>query len=65
MTMLGRSRRHLRRYREIAGILARHGFGWIVDMFGITEVHSRHKHLPREQAAPVHLREMLEEEYVY
>lgn len=59
--MLGRSRRHFRRYKEIAGILARHGFGWIIDRIGIQEPGEHKKGLPREETAPVHLRKMLEE----
>lgn len=59
--MLGKSRRHFRRYREIAAVLARHGFGLLIDRIGLSEPAGHHKGLPREQAAPVHLRESLEE----
>jgi ubiquinone biosynthesis protein len=59
--MLGKSRRHFRRYREIAGVLARHGFGLLVDKIGVADTVGHHRGLPAEQAAPVHLRESLEE----
>jgi ubiquinone biosynthesis protein len=58
---LGKSRRHLRRYSEIAAIMARHGLGWALDRFGLAQRIGHHPGVPRTEAAPVHLREMLEE----
>ena len=63
--ILATGRRHLRRYREIAGVLARHGWGWMLERAGIYG-HSAHHpgaHAPGEHLAPgpTHLREVLEE----
>lgn len=59
--MLKRSRRHLRRYREIAGVLAKHGLGWMLGSVGISEHLRRHPEVTRAETAPVHLRQILEE----
>lgn len=59
--MLGRSRRHFRRYTEIAAVLAKHGLGWVLDRVGLAEYVGHHPGVDRIEAASVHLREMLEE----
>lgn len=59
--ILERSKRHLRRYREIARVLAKHGWGWTLSRLGIAEHLGRHAKLTREEDAPAHAREMLEE----
>lgn len=59
--ILGKSRRHFQRYREIARVIAKHGWGWTLERLGLAE-HLGHPHGPQlSEAAPVHLREMLEE----
>ncbi|MBN1145706.1 MAG: hypothetical protein JXA78_00510, partial [Anaerolineales bacterium] len=64
-----RSARHLRRYREIASVFIRHGFGFLFDQMG-PEWHSlrRTLRLPAQKQAPtlpedlsIHLRLTLEE----
>ncbi len=58
--VLEKSRRHIRRYREIATILARHGWGWFVQRIGLAEHLGRR--IPKHHVeAPTHLREVLEE----
>lgn len=59
--MLGKSRRHLRRYREIASVLARHGWGWMLSKLGLREHLGRHADLAPSEHGPAHIREMLEE----
>lgn len=59
--MLARSRRHIRRYREIAGTLAKHGLGWTLDKLGFPEHLGRRRRADRGKTASLHLREMLEE----
>ena len=64
--ILATGRRHLRRYREIAGVLARHGWGWMLERTGIHEHFARHPgaHPSGEQnlaPGPTHVREVLEE----
>ena len=59
--ILGKSRRHFKRYQEIAKVVARQGWGWTLERIGLAE-HIGHTHGPLfSEAAPVHLREMLEE----
>lgn len=60
--VLEKSRRHIRRYREIASVLAKHGWGWFVFRIGLA------RHLGRRASkdlyaveAPTHLRKVLEE----
>ena len=59
--MLDKSRRHFRRYKEIARVLAKHGWGWMISRFGFPEHLHKHSGLPPQEHVPVHLREMLEE----
>jgi len=59
--VLDRSRRHIRRYREIAGVLAKHGWGWLVHRIGLAEHLKRRAAADKRVEAPTHLREMLEE----
>ncbi|MGC8863917.1 MAG: ABC1 kinase family protein [Armatimonadota bacterium] len=59
--VLEKSRRHIRRYREIAGVLAKHGWGWLLHRLKLLEHLSRRAPGPVSTDAPVHLREMLEE----
>lgn len=59
--MLGRSRRHFQRYREIARILAKHGWGWLVGRLGLPEYLGGHADLEQRTHVPAHVREMLEE----
>lgn len=59
--MLTKSKRHLHRYQEIARVLAKHGWGWMLGRLGITEHLGKHADLTREEHAPAHIREMLEE----
>ena len=59
--ILARGRRHLRRYTEIAGILARHGWGWMLDRIGIGEHLKQKPDAHHAQMASEHIREMLEE----
>ena len=59
--VLDKSRRHIRRYREIAGVLAKHGWGWLVHRIGLAEHLGRRLPKAGPVEAPTHLREMLEE----
>jgi len=59
--VLGKSRKHFHRYREIAGVLARHGWGWMLGRLGLSEHLGKHAELTPREHAPAHLREMLEE----
>jgi len=59
--VLDKSRRHIRRYREIAAVLAKHGWGWLLHRIKLVEHLSRRVPKPGAAEAPVHLREMLEE----
>lgn len=56
-----RSRRHFRRYREIAGVLGKHGWDVILERTGIMEHLGPKGPLSPIEDAPVHLREILEE----
>jgi ubiquinone biosynthesis protein len=56
--------RHLRRYRKIAEVLARHGFGAIVAQLGIDPTFGLSRRQPEpttRRSAAVHLRQALEE----
>lgn len=59
--MLGKGRRHFQRYKEIARILAKHGWGWMLGRLGLAEHLGRHADLNEREHAPTHVREMLEE----
>lgn len=59
--VLGKSRKHLHRYREIAGVLARHGWGWMLGRLGLSEHLGKHAELTPREHGPAHIREMLEE----
>ncbi|MCE5198229.1 MAG: AarF/ABC1/UbiB kinase family protein [Armatimonadota bacterium] len=59
--LLDRSRRHLQRYRQIARILARHGWGWMVSRLGFAEHLRRYRDLGPKEEAPAHVRMVLEE----
>lgn len=59
--ILDKGRRHFRRYREIAGVLAKHGWGWMLGRVGTAEHAGEQVHADRAEAAPIHLRQMLEE----
>jgi len=59
--VLDKGRRHMRRYREIAGVLAKHGWGWLVHRIGLVEHLGRRATAAKPVEAPTHLREMLEE----
>ena len=59
--MLDKSRRHFRRYKEIARVLAKHGWGWMISRFGFPEYLHKHSGVLPKEHVPVHLREMLEE----
>lgn len=41
--------------------MARHGLGWMLDRFGLAQRIGHHPGVPKAEAAPVHLRETLEE----
>lgn len=59
--VLGKSRKHFHRYREIAGVLARHGWGWMLGRLGLSEHLGKHADLTSREHGPAHIREMLEE----
>lgn len=59
--LLGRSKRHFQRYREIASVLAKHGWGWILGSLGIAHYLGHTPGIPRSDEGAVHLRQMLEE----
>jgi len=68
MRGIGRTRRHLRRYREIVAILAKHGLGALVDQLGLAPYLKLPKRAlraegveRRELAIPQRLRMALEE----
>ncbi len=56
-----RTRRILRRYREIARVLAKHGLGWILLRLGLPEHRESHDKLTRSEHTPAHVREIFEE----
>ena len=65
---LGRRYRHVRRYREIAQVLLKHGFGHLVDLLELTPFLSLPRRLLRREVAegppltmPEHLRLAIEE----
>ncbi len=65
-TLFGRRRRHVRRYREIAQILLKHGFGQFLDILELAPFVSLPRRLLRDESAdtggtPVRLRLVLEE----
>lgn len=59
--ILEKGRRHFRRYREIAGVLAKHGWDWTLERAGMLEHLGPKGPLTSTEDAPVHLREILEE----
>jgi len=59
--MLVKGRRRLHRYQEIARVLARHGWGWILSRLGIPEHWKKHADLQPAEYAPAHLRKAMEE----
>ena len=59
--MLRKGRRHLGRYSEIAGVFARHGWGWMLDRIGLGEHLKAKPGAKPAQIAPAHIREILEE----
>ncbi|MEN6356437.1 MAG: AarF/ABC1/UbiB kinase family protein [Armatimonadota bacterium] len=59
--LLDKSRRHLQRYRQIARILAKHGWGWMVGRLGLAEHLGKVPHIQEKVGAPAHIREILEE----
>ncbi|MCL4499818.1 MAG: AarF/ABC1/UbiB kinase family protein [Chloroflexi bacterium] len=59
--ILDKSRRHFHRYKEIARILAKHGWGWMVGRLGLAEHLGKHADLTEKEHAPAHIREMLQE----
>jgi ubiquinone biosynthesis protein len=61
MVMIGRRIRHINRYREVASVLARHGFGLILEEMGLVNLLSFPKRLFRieEEADPQTLGERL------
>lgn len=62
-----RSRTHLNRYREIAGVLVRHGLGWVVLEMGLGNLIPFHRGLlghterDRPYTRPEHFRMALED----
>jgi len=58
--MLNKSRRHFQRYREIAGALIKHGWGWTLERVGLAEHAGAKMPGPQEDSA-AHIRELLEE----
>ncbi|MCE5315439.1 MAG: AarF/ABC1/UbiB kinase family protein [Armatimonadota bacterium] len=59
--LLDKSRRHLHRYRQIARILAKHGWGWMVGRLGLAEHLGKIPDMQEKVGAPAHVREILEE----
>ncbi|MHB9036028.1 MAG: ABC1 kinase family protein [Armatimonadota bacterium] len=59
--ILDKSRRHLHRYRQIARILAKHGWGWVVDRLGLADHLGKTPDIQEKVGAPAHVREILEE----
>ncbi|NLN74912.1 MAG: AarF/ABC1/UbiB kinase family protein [Armatimonadetes bacterium] len=59
--ILNKGRKHLRRYREIASVLARHGWGWLLVKLRFRDRLSCHADLSEREHGPAHIREMLEE----
>lgn len=59
--LIGRRVRHLRRYREVAEVLARHGFAVFLDSLGLRGLLPRRCRRAEGPGGPVHLREALEE----
>ncbi|HVJ50043.1 AarF/ABC1/UbiB kinase family protein [Desulfitobacterium sp.] len=60
--MLRRRIRHLNRYREVAAVLARHGFGFIIEQMGLTNLLSLPKRLifrSQEEIDPQNIGERL------
>lgn len=58
---LGRRVRHLRRYREVLEVLARHGFAVVLDALGLRQLLPRRFRRAASTPGPVHLRQALEE----
>jgi len=64
LTPVRRGQRHLRRYREVANVLAKHGFGYILDQTGLIDFLPKRAQLAtnREKwGAPERLLHVLEE----
>jgi len=59
--MLRKGRRHFQRHKEIARVLAKHGWGWMLGRLGLAEHLGKHADLSERQGGPAHVREMLEE----
>lgn len=53
--------RHLRRYREVVEVLARHGFVVVLDALGLRQLLPRRARRAVSTPGPVHLRQALEE----
>lgn len=58
---LRRRSRIWHRYREIAHVLVKHGWGWMLSSLGLPEHKHHHDDIAPAEHAPTHLREMLEE----
>lgn len=54
------SGRHIKRYREIAGVLSKHGLGWLIVKTVLAEFVGKSSVVPNEKA-PIRLRQALEE----
>ncbi|MFQ3548227.1 MAG: AarF/ABC1/UbiB kinase family protein [Armatimonadota bacterium] len=59
--ILQKSRRHFARYKEIARVIAHHGWGWVLGRMGFSESGKKLESKKEATAASAHLREMLEE----
>ena len=59
--LLSRRVRHLRRYREVVEVLARHGFAVVLDALGLRQFLPRRLRGAVATPGPVHLRQALEE----
>ena len=56
-----KSRRHLQRYRQIARVLAKHGWGWMAGRLRLADYLAKATHVQEKVGAPEHVREILEE----
>lgn len=59
--VFGRSKRHFQRYKEIASVLAKHGWGWILGSLGLSQYFRHKPGVSKSAEGAVHLRQMLEE----
>jgi len=59
--MLGKSGRHIRRYKEIAKVMLKHDLGWILVRSLLVEFTGKGKANTPTESAPIQLREALEE----